>query len=119
MVHDMMKNNPAYGEPKSVADVVKFLRENRTEIRMLPEFVKLIRIILTIPVSTCSCERSFSALRRLKTYLRSTMLAERLNHFAIMNVHRDLTLNLNNDQLMDEFIGRSQVRMNNFARCSR
>ena len=32
---------------------------------------------LSMPVSVATCERSFSALRRLKTYLRSTMKKER------------------------------------------
>ena len=38
-----------------------------------------LRIIGTLAVTSCECERSFSALRRLKTYIRSTMVAERLN----------------------------------------
>ena len=38
-----------------------------------------LRIIGTLAVTSCECERSFSALRRLKTYTRSTMVAERLN----------------------------------------
>ena len=40
---------------------------------MLPERHELLRIVLTIPITTCSAERSFSALRRLKTFLQSTM----------------------------------------------
>nr|CAH7756469.1 unnamed protein product [Callosobruchus chinensis] len=46
---------------------------------MIPEIIKLLKIIMTIPVSTCTAERSFSALRRIKTYLRSTMTQQRLN----------------------------------------
>ena len=38
-----------------------------------------LRIIGTLPVTSCGCEISFSALRMLKTYRRSTMVAERLN----------------------------------------
>lgn len=51
---------------------------------IIPEFVKLMKIVLTMPVSTCTAERSFSCLRRLKTYLRSTMTQERLNHLAVL-----------------------------------
>ena len=43
---------------------------------LLPELVKLFCLALTVPVTTCTAERSFSALRRLKTYLRSTMTQE-------------------------------------------
>ena len=35
-----------------------------------------LRILATLPVTSCECEGSFSALRRLKDYKRSTMLSE-------------------------------------------
>lgn len=34
-------------------------------------------------------ESSFSALRRVKTYLRATMTQERLNHIMVLHVHKD------------------------------
>ena len=40
---------------------------------MFSEFLRLIKIFYTIPVTTATAERTFSALRRLKTYLRATM----------------------------------------------
>ena len=53
-----------------------------------------LRIIGTLPVTSCECERSFSALRRLKTYTRSTMVAERLNGLALLHVHKDIIVNI-------------------------
>jgi len=41
------------------------------------------RILLTIPVTVASAERSFSKLKLLKNYLRSTMLQDRLNGLAM------------------------------------
>ena len=43
-----------------------------------------LRIIGTLPVTSCKCERSSSALRRLNTYTRSTVIAERLNDLALL-----------------------------------
>ena len=40
---------------------------------IFPEFAKVSHILAVIPATSCSAERSFSALRQLKTYLRSTM----------------------------------------------
>ena len=49
-----------------------------------------LRILATLPVTSCECERSFSALRRLKDYARSTMVNERLNGLALMYVHKEI-----------------------------
>ena len=49
-----------------------------------------LRILATLPVTSCECERSFSALRRLKNYNRSTMVEERLNGLALMHVHQEI-----------------------------
>ena len=50
---------------------------------------ELIRILLEVPVSSCEAERRFSALRRLKTWLRASMGQERLNAIVVCNVHKD------------------------------
>jgi hAT family C-terminal dimerisation region len=45
-----------------------------TQLRSEYEKVeKLVRLLLVAPASSAEAERSFSALRRLKTWLRSTM----------------------------------------------
>jgi len=45
---------------------------------------------ILLPVTTCSSDKSFSTLRRVKTYLRST--TDRLNGLAktLLNIHRDV-----------------------------
>ena len=53
--------------------VVDFLIKDEMFRSMIIEVSKLLRIILALPVSSCTAERSFSGLRRLKTYLRSRM----------------------------------------------
>lgn len=49
-----------------------------------------LRILATLPVTSCECERSFSSLRRLKDYTRSRMVADRLNGLALMYIHQDI-----------------------------
>ena len=49
---------------------------------MFNHIEQLVRLLLTIPCSNAEAERSFSSLRRLKTYLRNSMNQERLNHFG-------------------------------------
>lgn len=50
----------------------------------------VLSIYLTLPVTTCSCERSFFALRLLKTWLTSSMGNERLSGLMHMNRKRAL-----------------------------
>ena len=56
---------------------------------MLREFAKVMVILAVIPATSGSAERSFSALRRLKTYLRNTMGQERINSIALINIERE------------------------------
>jgi len=44
-------------------DVITLLKNDKSLRDLLPEFNKLVRILLIIPVSSCTAERSFSALR--------------------------------------------------------
>ena len=53
------------------------------EKSMYPNILVLLKLLMVLPASSCSAERSFSALRRLKTWLRSTMTQKRLNHVAM------------------------------------
>ncbi|ESN94593.1 hypothetical protein HELRODRAFT_68816 [Helobdella robusta] len=57
---------------------------------------KLFRIIKACPVSVASAERSFSTLRRIKTWLRTRMTEDILVGLALLNVHRDVLVNVEN-----------------------
>ncbi|XP_021979362.1 zinc finger MYM-type protein 1-like [Helianthus annuus] len=61
------------------------------------------RIMLTIPVTVASAERSFSKLKLIKNYLRSTMSQERLNGLAIMSIERDFLEELDYDSFIKQF----------------
>ena len=64
-------------------------RSMTPEVRSLfPQVVGLLKLLLVCPVSSCECDRSFSALRRLKTWLRATMTKQRLNCVSVCQVHR-------------------------------
>ena len=61
---------------------------------VFPNIHTLIRILCMLPILSAECEHSFSTLRRLKTYLRSTMSSERESGLALMNInyHRDVNI---------------------------
>lgn len=64
----------------------------------------LIKLYQLLPVTSATAERSFSALRRLKTYLQSTMGQDRLNHCAVIHTHQDIVDSLDLRLVAEEFI---------------
>lgn len=68
-----------------------------------PNIEIALRIFLTIPVTVASCERSFSKLKLVKNYLRSTMGQERLTSLSIVSIENDLANSLNYDNIIDDF----------------
>ena len=75
---------------KSLHEAKLAYRSMEHAVRLLfPQVLVLLKLLLVCPVSLCECERSFSALRRLKTWLRATMAQSRLNHVSICHVHRE------------------------------
>lgn len=83
------------GGTECIGDIRTYLKGlSRGQRLLISEVVKVMNLILVMPSTNAVSERSFSALRRLKTYLRSTMNQSRLNHLLILNVHKELTDNL-------------------------
>ena len=69
--------------PRSVAQAL-----SQCSPQTFPVLHKIFIIYLATPVGSVSCERSFSALGRLKLWTRSSMKEERLSGLAMMLVHR-------------------------------
>ena len=65
------------------------------EMDSYPSLAFLIQILSYSTNHNCHKERSFSALKYLKTYLRNTTKEVRLNDLALLYVHRDISLILN------------------------
>lgn len=62
-----------------------------------------LRLLLTLPVSVASGERSFSALKLIKNYMRSTMGQERLTGLALMSIERDVRQSLDMEDIVIAF----------------
>ena len=67
-----------------------------------PNIFSIAKLIATVPVTSCSCERSISSLRLLKNYLRSTTGQDRLNGLALMHAHRK-AIPLDYEKIIDLF----------------
>lgn len=73
---------------------------NICDSTLYPTIHRCLKIGATLPVSVASGERSFSCLRRLKTYLRNKTGEERLNGMALLNVYRDVEVTC--EEIIDE-----------------
>ena len=72
------------------------------------------QLILVMPATNATSERSFSALRRVKNYLRSTMTQQRLNNLMVLHVHKDITDQIELKAVATEFVADSEHRLNIF-----
>lgn len=68
-----------------------------------PNVETALRILLTLPVSNCSGERSFSLLKRLKSPTRSTLLQSKLSSLALLCIEGDITQKLDYDDIIFRF----------------
>ena len=86
------------------------------EVRtVFSEVEQLVRLMLLCPVSSCEAERSFSCLRRLKTWLRSTMTQQRLNFIIVCHVNQEVLDSLPISAITAEFAGRSDIQRSVFG----
>ena len=74
-----------------------------------PNIVVAFQVLATLPVTSCNCERSISALRRLKTYLRSTMKKERLKNLTLLHVHHNIPIDI--EKITETFARKHPRRM--------
>ncbi len=84
-------------KPSSVVELALFIEPYK---EVFFELFKLCKIAVSIPVSTASCERSFSALKLVKTYLRSTMSDDRLSNLGVLSIESRRAKALNLDELL-------------------
>ena len=83
--------------PGNVLDALKTARQLGT----YPITETLLQIFATLPVTTATGERSFSALKLIKTYLRTSMQEDRLNALALLYIKKDIKLDY--CQVIDQF----------------
>ncbi|VVC46294.1 HAT, C-terminal dimerisation domain [Cinara cedri] len=70
-------------------NLLQFIIDNNLE-QIFSETFKLIRIIATIPMTTAEAERSFSTLKRIKTFLRNTTAEERLTALTMLSIEQKM-----------------------------
>lgn len=94
-------------------DLLEFIIENNVQ-QTFSETCKLLKVLTTVPMTTSEAERCFSTLKRIKTFLRSTMSQERLAALAMLSIEKDFLRNIGNfnERVIDKFAEKKDRRMN-------
>ena len=111
MLRDLMFGKPA----QILGDVTSDLLNLGVASRIYSEVEKLTTLLLVVPASSATAERSFSCLRRMKAYLRATMGQERLNNLLVMNIHQDISDNLDLKKVASDFVTLNDYRRTVFG----
>ena len=77
------------GEKDSLITLLEILIDNNLQ-SSFPNTVKLLKILITTPMTSAEVERCFSTLKRIKTFLRATMLNERLSALAMISTENKM-----------------------------
>ncbi|KAL4126512.1 hypothetical protein QTP88_010734 [Uroleucon formosanum] len=73
---------------------------------VFPNLFKIMQVAITLPVSSATCERSFSTMRRINTYVRANMTQGRFTNLAILNIEKDIIVD-------------TEIILNTFAKSNR
>ena len=103
-------------DAESLPSLISWFQSSQTRQTAYSETFKTLSLFSVIPVTTATCERSFSCLRRLKNYLRSTIGQERLNSVLLCAIHTDLVDGLNLEELANDFIEINDARLKYYGR---
>ena len=88
--------------PNTIASTLKVINQH-----MFPNITYLLSILAVLPITTCEAERSISTLAFEN--MRSTMGQERFSGLALMNIHLDIPINI--DEIIDDFSQKHPRRM--------
>ena len=100
---------------KSIPDLVKFFHAHTSMQVFLEQAFKMLEIYLVVPFSVATNERTFSCLRRLKSYLRTCMTSNRLNSCAMMHIHSDILKNVDISCIARQFVLLNSKRIDLFG----
>lgn len=112
MLHDLCQEKSVQNVASLAAIIASAQPETR---RVFKEVEQLVRLCLCLPVSVAGSERSFSALRRLKTWLRNTMTQCRLTNLALMHIHADILDLVDMESLVKDFCLKTAERRSVFG----
>ena len=117
LVRTYNEQNPAtrIKEVTKLSTLCQIMNDVCSSKSLFSEISTLLQIAHTIPVTSATAERTFSALRQVKSFLRSTMSQERLNHCMTLHIYKEKTDEIDLTKVAQEFIAANDRRKTFFG----
>lgn len=93
----------------TICDVMK-AKESSKEC--MPILHKLLQLNGSVPLASATAERTFSAMRRIKSWLRSKMTAYSLSNRMFAVIHKQRVDDINTEQVAKDFIATTERHQN-------
>jgi hypothetical protein len=102
-------NHPNLKNMSSIVDLCQGLVETEKSI-IYPLIDRLIRLILTLPVSTVTTERAFSTMKIVKTRLCNRMEDDFFANYLIVCIEKEIVERFTIDMIIDDFYSMKERR---------
>ena len=99
--HNVVQD-PEFKELKSLSELSQWLVTTRNSERYKLVY-RIVRLVLTLPVSTATIERAFSAMKVVKTNLRNKMENDFLTDSLMLYIEKDIVSTFSLDSIVDDF----------------
>ncbi|XP_071741374.1 uncharacterized protein [Rutidosis leptorrhynchoides] len=103
-------NDPELKNVQTIAELCRGLQQTG-RVKVYPMLNRLIRLVLTLPVSTATSERAFSAMKIMKTRLRCSMGDDYLKSCLILYIEREIADSFTSDDITDDFAVKKRRRV--------
>ena len=115
-IFSQMEMEPA-GDVLQFRDIHRHLKLlSSSQLGLISQVAKLAKLVLLMPATNAVSEQRASAMRRIKTYLRSSMTQTRLNNVMVVHVHKHLTDSVDCVKVLYEFASANEDRKTHFGK---
>ena len=97
----------------TLCEVMNTMRDSKD---CLPQIHKLLKLYLSVPLGSATAERTFSVMRRVKSWLRSNTSPNSLNNMMFSNIHKERMDEVSVLDVAKEFVDVSEQRRMFFGR---
>ena len=91
----------------SLTAILELFR-NSSVLDLMSQVTVLVKLMLVMPATNASSDRAFSSVRHIKSYLRSTMLQQCLNHLLLLHIRKECNDQLRLVAVANDFITSSE-----------